>query len=96
MQKRSSKLTEQKKNRIVAAVTANVVLLIVILVAVVVYQLAVIVRTARLKTELQRQITEYEYLIEEGKLTQEELERILSSDKAMFEFALKNGYIPGN
>ena len=90
--KRSNKLTEQKKNRIAAAITVNAVILIVILVAVVIYQLAVIVRTANQVKQLEEEYERYEKLLKEGEIELDELEEMLGSDQQLLYLALKNGY----
>lgn len=86
-------MTQQKKNRIAAAVTVNAVILIVILVAVIIYQLAVIVRTAKQIEKLEEEYAKYEKLLEEGKIEREELEKMLGSDQQLLYLALKNGYV---
>ena len=57
-------MTSQKRNRIAAAVTVNVVLLLVLLVAVMVYQLVTIFILKDRRNELEEQITEYYQEIE--------------------------------
>lgn len=53
-------MTSQKRDRLIAAVTVNVVLLLVILVAVMVYQLVTIFVLDKKKTDLEQEITQIE------------------------------------
>ena len=57
-------MTSQKRNRLAAAVTVNVVILLVVLVAVMVYQLVTIFILKDRKNELEEQITDYYQEIE--------------------------------
>lgn len=57
-------MTEEKRNRIMAALTVNAILLLAVLIAVVVYQLAVIVKLNKAKRDITTQITQYEQEIE--------------------------------
>lgn len=59
-------MTQEKRNRIVAAVTVNAVLLLVILMSVLIYQLTTIVALANRKKDIQNQIQEYERQIEDS------------------------------
>ena len=52
-------MTSQKRNRLAAAVTVNVVILLVVLVAVMVYQLVTIFILKDRKNEIEEQITDY-------------------------------------
>lgn len=97
MRKRSNKLTEQKKNRIAAALTVNAVVLIVILAAFAIYQLAVIVRTANQVKQLEEEYDKYSNLFNEARTDLEKLEEMLlemdSSDTELYILAVKNGYV---
>lgn len=59
-------MSEQKRNKIVAAVTVNVILLIVILASVVIYQIVQISIINRRKYEIEQEIKYYEQLIQQG------------------------------
>lgn len=81
-------MDEQKKNRVAAAVTVNVIVLVAILVAVIIYQLAEIVIFNALKNELLSEIAKYEQLIEQGETDLE----YLQSEQYLLDLALKLGY----
>ncbi len=57
-------MTDEKRNRIIAAVTVNVILLIAVLVAVIIYQLVFIKIASRERDDLKTQIESYEDKIE--------------------------------
>lgn len=82
-------MNEQKRNRIAAAVTVNVILLIAVLAAVVVYQLVYLSVISNRRGKLQAEIKEYERLIEEG---QNDLD-YLQSEQYLLILALQSGYI---
>ena len=90
-------MKDEKRNRIFAAVTVNVILLICILAAVVIYQLAVIIDATRQKAQIQAEITQLE---EEIKNAQGELDfyqslELLSDEQYrdyLLSLALQNGY----
>ena len=85
-------MDEEKRNRIMAAFTVNVILLIVILAAVVIYQLVVITGVAREKARIQHEISEYERLIQESK---DDLD-YLQSENHLRDLAIEYGYrFPG-
>lgn len=81
-------MTQEKANKIVAAVTVNAVLLVVILVAVVIYQLVVISVIEKKRSDLLRKIEYYNSLIESG---QSDLE-YLQSEQYLRDLALEYGY----
>ena len=81
-------MTEEKRNRLIAAVTVNVIFLVVVLAAVIIYQLAEIVIFNARKNELKREIERYEQLIEQGETDLE----YLQSEQYLLDLALKLGY----
>ena len=87
-------MTQEKKNRIAAAITVNAVILIVVLVAVIIYQLAVIVSLAnkenRLKKDIEKALAENGVGLE----TIEELKEVLDySDQQLLYYMLTHGYV---
>ena len=64
-------MSEEKRNRLVSAVTVNVILLVVILSAVIIYQLVCIGTLNRVKKEVQDKITAYETETKKNKKTLE-------------------------
>lgn len=86
-------MTQQKKNRIAAAVTVNVVVLLVVLVAVVIYQLAVIVRTAKQYEKLEQEYAKYEKQIDDLGIERDKLESMLNSDRELLYYMFENGYV---
>lgn len=81
-------MTEEKRNRIVAAVTVSVVLLIIILVAIVVYQLVILSSMRRQKREIENQIA---YLQEQTDKEEQTLED-LQSDWYLQQKLVEHGY----
>lgn len=82
-------MDEQKRNRIAAAITVNVILLIVILVSVVIYTLVEVAVKSKYKRELEAEIANYKRLIEEN----EDYLELLQSDEHLLYLALINGYV---
>ena len=82
-------MKEEKRNKIEAAVTVNVLLLIVILAAVVIYQLVVIARVSSRKAQIISEIERYEALIKSGR---DDLE-YLQSYRNLRDLAIEYGYI---
>ena len=68
-------MTEEKRNRIIAAVTINVILLIVILAAVLIYQMVVL---SVLRARREQIITETEQLVRLTEEGESELEKLQS------------------
>lgn len=60
-------MTEEKRNRIIAAVTVNVILLIAILTAVCIYQIVQMVTLNNRKQDMQNQIEQWQEEIEKGR-----------------------------
>ena len=82
-------MDEQKKNRLAAAVTVNVILLIVILAAVLIYTLAQVAVKAKYANELKKEIARYEQLIADGEKTLQDMQ----SDEHLLWLALLNHYV---
>ena len=90
-------MKDEKRNRIFAAVTVNVILLICILAAVVIYLLAVIIDATRQKAQIQAEITQLEEDIKnaQGELDFYQSLELLSDEQYkayLLEQALQNGY----
>ncbi len=81
-------MSEQKRNRIAAAITVNVILLIVVLVAVLIYQMVYLAAVSSKEKQIEAEIAYYQQLINEGKLDLETLQ----SDEYLMELALKYGF----
>ena len=81
-------MNEQKRNRIAAAITVNVILLIVVLVAVIIYQLVYMSIVSSKKKQIEAEIARYQALIESGEMDLETLQ----SDQYLLELALKYGF----
>lgn len=81
-------MTVEKRNRLVAAVTVNVILLIFILAAVVVYQLVVIATASAELKQIKEDIGYYEQLIEESESNLE----YLNSYENLLKEAMKRNY----
>lgn len=82
-------MTEEKRNRIIAAVTVNVILLIVILAAVCIYQLVAIVRLNNLKKEIARQTEYYEAIEEKDRNTLD----YYKSEEGLLDLAYQYGFV---
>lgn len=90
-------MKDEKRNRIFAAVTVNVILLIVILAAVVIYQLAVIIDATRQKARIQAEITQLEQEINDkkGELDFYQSLELLEDEQYkeyLLTLAIQNGY----
>ena len=81
-------MTEEKRNRIAAAITVNVILLIFILAAVVVYQLAVITRANKQRQALREEIEFYNQQYRES----EDLYERLQMEEFLMEKLVEYGY----
>lgn len=82
-------MTEEKRNRLIAALTVNAILLVVILVAVCIYQLVAIVNLNNIKKEVQSQITAYETAIEKNEKTLE----YYQSREGLLDKAYEYGFV---
>lgn len=81
-------MEEQKRLRLAAAITVNVILLVAILTAVIIYQLASIAVANRQKNEIENEIRQYEKLLEEGEKNLE----YLKSEQFLLDKAFEQGY----
>lgn len=81
-------MTEEKRNRIIAAITVTVTLFIVILAAIVVYQLCVMSSMKKYKRQLESDINYYEEQTVKDEQTLEDLQ----SDWFLRQKLLENGY----
>ncbi len=81
-------MTEEKRNRLVAAITVNVILLVVILAAVVIFQLAVITSASQQRTRMAEEIAEYDRLVKEGESRLD----WLKSNENLRDLAVEYGY----
>ena len=84
-------MTEEKRNRILAAVTVNVILLIAILAAVIIYQIIEIKIVSRKREEIIKKI---EYLQNETDKTENTLD-YYQSYEGLLELAYKYGFVFG-
>ena len=84
-------MTEEKRNRLVAAVTVNVILLVVILAAVCIYQLVHMITLKNLKSELNDKINYYEQQTDTNEKTLE----YYKTEDALYDLALKYGWVSG-
>ena len=90
LNERRNSVDEQKKTRLAAAMTVNVILLVVILAVVIIYQLAVIVSVNKKSAEIKSEIERYEQLIENGN---KDLD-YLKSEQYLLDYAMQQlGYI---
>ncbi|MGN0814082.1 MAG: hypothetical protein ACI4MH_02480 [Candidatus Coproplasma sp.] len=85
-------MNEEKKNRIIAAVTVASVILVVVLVAVAIYQIVDICMLQSRKQQLEQ---EYEEILQQIEESEDLIDKIdLEYDEVMYILALKNGYKP--
>lgn len=83
-------MSQEKKNRLVTAITINGILLLVILVVVVVCQIAAIVHKKNEEAQLTEEIKRYEQAKEQG---EGELE-YLKSEQYLYDLLINKGYAP--
>jgi F0F1-type ATP synthase membrane subunit b/b' len=81
-------MTESKRNRIVAAVTVNIVVLVVVLVAVIIYQLVCISVLTERRRQIENEIKNYQLLTEQA---EKDLE-YYQSEEYLYLKALKLGF----
>ncbi|MCD8285709.1 MAG: hypothetical protein LUD50_00560 [Clostridia bacterium] len=81
-------ITEDKKNRLIVAITVAAVVLIVIFIAVIIYQMVEMVYIKNRKKDIQDQIDYYQEQIDNS---EDELE-ILQSEEYLKEYLMKQGY----
>lgn len=84
-------MTEEKRNRLIAAVTVNVILLIVILAAVCIYQLVEIVSLKNMKEDINERINNYQTETEKNEKTLE----YYQSEEGLLDKAYEYGYVFG-
>lgn len=82
-------MTEEKRNRIVAAFTVNAILLLVVLFAVMIYQFVIIGNLNSKRENIQKQITECEEEIEQA---QNDLD-FYNSENGVLYWLIYNGYV---
>ena len=84
-------MTEEKRNRIVVAVTVNIIILIAILAAVAVYQIVQITRVTHQKEVMEAQIKDY---IERKDKIEDNLE-YSQSHEGLEDLAYQYGFVYG-
>lgn len=84
-------MTEEKRNRLIAAVTVNVILLIAILAAVCIYQLVEMVALKKSKKEIQDKINYYQTETEKNEKTLE----YYKSEEGLLDKAYEYGFVFG-
>lgn len=84
-------MTDEKRNRIIAAVTVNVIILIAVLAAVIIYQIVQIKIVSRNRQDIINQI---EYLQEQTKINQDTLE-YYKSVEGLYDLAYNFGWVFG-
>lgn len=84
-------MTDEKRNRLIVAVTINVILLIVILAVVCIYQLVNIVSLNKITKDLKGQIEYYEQQTEDAERTLE----YYQSEEGLRDLAYKYGFVFG-
>ena len=82
-------MNEQKRNRMVAAITVNVILLLVILVAVLIYQMAYIPYARRTQSRLKSELNDLQSKIEQS---ESDLE-YLKSEQGVLDILFEQGYV---
>ena len=84
-------MTEEKRNRLIAAVTVNVILLIVILAAVCIYQLVEMVALKNNKKEIQDKINYYQTETDKNEKTLD----YYKSQEGLLDKAYEYGFVFG-
>lgn len=84
-------MTEEKRNRIIAAITVNVILLIAILAAVIIYQIISMVILERKRDGMQ---SEYDRLLRQTEDTKNDL-AYYESEQGLIDLAYQYGFIFG-
>ena len=84
-------MTEEKRNRLIAAATVNAILLIVILAAVCIFQLVKLVTLNNVKKDLQQQIQQYD---EQRQINERTLD-YYKSEEGLYDLAYKYGFVFG-
>ena len=81
-------MDEQRKNRIAAAITVNVIILVIILVSVLIYQLVEIVGASRKRDALKAEIEKTQQMIDDK---EKDLE-YLKSEQYLLDLLFQQGY----
>lgn len=84
-------MTEEKRNRLIAAVTVNVILLIAILAVVCIYQIVEMVTLSNLKKEIQKQIDYYQTETDKTERTLD----YYKSEEGLLDKAYEFGWVSG-
>ena len=84
-------MSEEKRNRILAAVTVNVILLIAILASVCIYQLVVMVNLNKMKNDLEDSILYYETMTDKNKSTLD----YYKTEEGLLDKAYEYGFVMG-
>lgn len=84
-------MTEEKRNRLIAAVTVNVILLIVILAAVCIYQLVEIVTLNNMKKDINAKIDTYQTETNKNSQTLD----YYKSEEGLLDKAYEYGFVFG-
>lgn len=84
-------MTEEKRNRLIAAVTVNVILLIAILAVVCIYQIVEMVTLSNLKKEIQKQIDHYQTETDKTERTLD----YYKSEEGLLDKAYEFGWVSG-
>ncbi len=84
-------MSEEKRNRILAAVTVNVILLIAILASVCIYQLVVMVNLNKMKNDLEDSILYYETMTDKNNSTLD----YYKTEEGLLDKAYEYGFVMG-
>lgn len=84
-------MNDDKRNRMLVAITVNVIILVVILAAVIIYQLAVIGVTSKKEQQLKQDIQE----ILDKKSDDEKTLEYYKSQEGLLDLAYKYGFVFG-
>lgn len=82
-------MNEEKRNKIIAAVTVNAILLVIILFAVMIYQFVVIGTLQAKREKIQTEITQYQNKIDKA---EQDLEYYRSQEGVLY-WLYYNGYL---
>lgn len=85
-------MAEEKRNRIIAAVTINLIILLAILAAVAIYQLVDIAVLSRRRDKLASEVSEYVRLTEKAEVSY----NYYQSYDYLLDKAYEFGFVPGN
>lgn len=82
-------MAEEKRNRLVAAITVNLILLIVILAAVCIYQIVEMVTLSKVKKDVENQIAYYQTQTEKSEKTLD----YYKSQQGLLDKAYEYGFV---